>query len=123
MKSYPSILRSIIRAGFLWIVLLVATIAICQAQQNSSPQPNQQNQSSGLTILPSSGPNQTNPPSAPQINVAVNAPAGYLLAANDSVGVEVFGEDDLKTVGRLNGEGNISLPLIGSVRLGGLTVT
>jgi protein involved in polysaccharide export with SLBB domain len=37
--------------------------------------------------------------------------------------VEVFGEDDLRTNGRLNGEGNLSLPLLGSVRLAGLNLT
>lgn len=50
-------------------------------------------------------------------------PAGYVLTANDSVGVEVFGEDDLRTNGRLNPEGNLSLPLLGSVHLAGLTLT
>ena len=116
MTPYPIILRRI-RSAFLWTVLLVATITICQAQTNSSPAPNQ---SSGLTIVPGNAP----APSGPvNVNVAVSAPAGYTLSPNDSIGVEVFGEDDLKTVGRLNAEGNISLPLIGSVRLGGLTVT
>jgi protein involved in polysaccharide export with SLBB domain len=54
---------------------------------------------------------------------AVSAPSGYQLSANDSIAVEVFGEDDLKTAARLNAEGNVSLPLIGSVRLGGLNIT
>jgi polysaccharide export outer membrane protein len=54
---------------------------------------------------------------------AVSAPSGYQLSANDSIAVEVFGEDDLKTAARLNSEGNVSLPLIGSVHLGGLTLT
>lgn len=54
---------------------------------------------------------------------AVSAPSGYQLSSNDAIGVEVFGEDDLKTSARLNGEGNVSLPLIGSVHLGGLTVS
>lgn len=54
---------------------------------------------------------------------SVNAPAGYVLSANDQVAVEVFGEDDLRTNGRLNAEGNLSLPLIGSVHLAGLTLT
>jgi protein involved in polysaccharide export with SLBB domain len=53
----------------------------------------------------------------------VNAPTGYQLSANDAIIVEVFGEDDLRTSARLNGEGNVSLPLIGSVHLGGLTMT
>ena len=54
---------------------------------------------------------------------SVTAPSGYVLSANDQVAVEVFGEDDLRTNGRLNGEGNLSLPLLGSVHLGGLTLT
>jgi polysaccharide export outer membrane protein len=45
------------------------------------------------------------------------------LSANDYVGVEVFGEDDLRTNGRLNPEGNLSVPLLGSVHLAGLTLT
>src|SRR4029450_7717502 len=49
----------------------------------------------------------------------VSAPAGYVLTPNDYVGVEVFGEDDLRTNGRLNPEGNLSVPLLGSVHLGG----
>jgi protein involved in polysaccharide export with SLBB domain len=61
-------------------------------------------------------------PSGPLAS-AVSAPTGYQLNPNDSIGVEVFGEDDLKTVSRLNGEGNVSLPLIGPVHLGGLTLT
>ena len=37
--------------------------------------------------------------------------------------VEVFGEEDLRTNGRLNGEGNLSVPLLGSIHLAGLTLT
>lgn len=59
-------------------------------------------------------------PSGPE---SISAPSGYQLGANDQVAVEVFGEDDLRTNGRLNAEGNLSLPLLGSVRLGGLTLT
>jgi polysaccharide export outer membrane protein len=53
----------------------------------------------------------------------VSAPAGYILSPNDQVAVEVFGEDDLRTNGRLNAEGNLSLPLLGSIHLAGLTLT
>jgi protein involved in polysaccharide export with SLBB domain len=52
-----------------------------------------------------------------------SVPAGYVLSPNDYVGVEVFGEDDLRTNGRLNPEGNLSVPLLGSVHLAGLTLT
>jgi polysaccharide export outer membrane protein len=45
------------------------------------------------------------------------------LSANDGVAVEVFGEEELRTNGRLSADGNLSLPLLGSVRLAGLTLT
>jgi polysaccharide export outer membrane protein len=96
-------------------MLLVATV--CPAQSNPSPGPSQP--PAGSTLLPAT----TAPGTGPTVNIAVSAPAGYVLSANDSLGIEVFGEDDLKTMGRLNGEGNISLPLLGSVHLGGLTLS
>jgi protein involved in polysaccharide export with SLBB domain len=60
-------------------------------------------------------------PSSP--SGSVSAPPGYVLSANDQVSVEVFGEDDLRTTGRLNPEGNLSVPLLGSIHLAGLTLT
>jgi protein involved in polysaccharide export with SLBB domain len=60
--------------------------------------------------------------SAPAV-AALSAPTGYILSANDQVAVEVFGEEDLRTNGRLNGEGNLSVPLLGSIHLAGLTLT
>ena len=53
---------------------------------------------------------------------SVSAPSGYQLSANDQIAVEVFGEDDLRSVARLSGDGSVSLPLLGVVRLGGLTL-
>jgi polysaccharide export outer membrane protein len=61
--------------------------------------------------------------SAPALNSGASAPAGYILSANDQVAVEVFGEEDLRTNGRLNPEGNLSVPLLGSVHLAGLNLT
>jgi protein involved in polysaccharide export with SLBB domain len=60
---------------------------------------------------------------APALNSGATAPLGYILSANDQVSVEVFGEDDLRANGRLNPEGNLSVPLLGSVHLAGLTLT
>jgi protein involved in polysaccharide export with SLBB domain len=60
---------------------------------------------------------------APALNSGATAPVGYILSANDQVSVEVFGEDDLRANGRLNPEGNLSVPLLGSVHLAGLTLT
>jgi polysaccharide export outer membrane protein len=56
-------------------------------------------------------------------NNGASAPPGYILSTNDQVSVEVFGEEDLRTSGRLNPEGNVSVPLLGSVHLAGLTLT
>jgi len=67
--------------------------------------------------------NSSSPSAAVPVPPGVNAPSGYILSANDQVAVEVFGEEDLRTNGRLNGEGNLSVPLLGSVHLGGLTLT
>ena len=61
--------------------------------------------------------------SAPISTGGVSAPAGYVLSPTDQVAVEVFGEDDLRTSGRLNPEGNLSVPLLGSIHLAGLTLT
>jgi polysaccharide biosynthesis/export protein len=68
----------------------------------------------------------SNPPatvSSSAFSGGASAPAGYILSPNDQVAVEVFGEDDLRTNGRLNPEGNLSVPLLGSIHLGGLTLT
>ena len=48
--------------------------------------------------------------------------ANYLLAPNDLVSVTVFQEDDLATKARVGTDGTISVPLIGSVRIGGKSV-
>ena len=61
--------------------------------------------------------------SAPTSTGGASAPAGYVLSPNDQVAMEVFGEDDLRTNGRLNPEGNLSVPLLGSIHLAGLTLT
>jgi polysaccharide export outer membrane protein len=65
----------------------------------------------------------SSPAAVAPLSPGVSAPAGYILSPNDQVAVEVFGEEDLRTNGRLNGEGNLSVPLLGSVRLAGLTLT
>jgi protein involved in polysaccharide export with SLBB domain len=61
--------------------------------------------------------------SAPAATGGVSVPAGYILSPNDQVAVEVFGEDDLRISGRLTPEGNLNVPLLGSIHLAGLTPT
>src|SRR4051812_18152605 len=64
-----------------------------------------QNASTSQDSAPARPPSSSSAPaasSAPQV-ATLSAPSGYVLSANDQVAVEVFGEDDLRTNGRLNG--------------------
>lgn len=77
-------------------------------------------------VMPGTGTSQSTGASRTQttaLPAPASAPPGYILTSNDYVSVEVFGEDDLRTSGRLNPEGNLSVPLLGSVHLAGLTLT
>jgi protein involved in polysaccharide export with SLBB domain len=96
--------------------LPVAQTAWAQAMASSPGYPAE---SSSRTT--SASPGSSAPAIAPM--VAVSAPTGYVLSPSDQVGVEVFGEEDLRASGRLNAEGNLSIPLLGSVHLAGLTLS
>jgi protein involved in polysaccharide export with SLBB domain len=62
----------------------------------------------------------TNP--AVTLASAISAPSGYQLTTDDQIAVEIYGEDELRSAVRLNADGAVSLPLLGSVHLGGLTL-
>jgi polysaccharide biosynthesis/export protein len=100
------------------VASIFLSIAAFAQSTNPSDQPRQ--------MLNPSNAVAASPPAAASIpsgaTTAINAPSGYILSPNDQVAVEVFGEEDLRTNGRLNGEGNLSLPLLGSVKLAGLTL-
>jgi len=93
--------------GVLWLAITFALSCLPEflLGQGSVPQPN----------IISSG--------AASSSMTTSAPPGYVLSSNDQVTVEVFGEDDLRTNGRLNPEGNLSVPLLGSIHLAGLNLT
>jgi polysaccharide biosynthesis/export protein len=52
---------------------------------------------------------------------AVPAPSEYKLAAGDSVRITVFQNPDLSIETRIAESGSVSFPLLGTVRIGGLT--
>jgi protein involved in polysaccharide export with SLBB domain len=65
-----------------------------------------------------------------QLAVATPAPGGaafdtneYRLGAGDHVRINVFGQPDLSGIFTVDGAGNLSFPLIGSLRAGGMTAT
>ena len=53
---------------------------------------------------------------------AISAPSDYQLTTDDQIAIEIYGEDELRSAVRLNADGAVSLPLLGSVHLGGLTL-
>ena len=115
-KGRPGLSQSVAAAARFSCSLLFALALLPLGAFAQSPSPAS---NSARNLLPSSPPS-----SGPSVSTnAVTAPSGYVLSANDQVAVEVFGEDDLRTNGRLNAEGNLSLPLLGSVHLAGLTLT
>src|SRR6201987_5124145 len=95
--------------------LLVAALAVLPSILFSQTQKTTSGQSPQSQTSSSSG-------SAPNVST-LSAPTGYILSPNDQVGVEVFGEEDLRTYGRLNGEGTLSVPLLRSIHLAGRTLS
>jgi protein involved in polysaccharide export with SLBB domain len=111
---------------FLSALVLLTSVAVSAAQTAPAGQPAPAAaapappiQIPGVTSQGAAGASRAGAPGAG----GVTAPAGYQLSPNDQIAVEVFGEDDLRTSAQLGGDGAVSLPLLGSVRLGGLTVT
>src|SRR6476646_8204487 len=107
------------RASVFWLALATVVFGLAESQAQSPTAAPES--SAARNLLVPSPPSVSNGPTV--MTNSVNAPSGYVLSANDQVAVEVFGEDDLRTNGRLNGEGNLSLPLLGSVHLAGLSLT
>lgn len=100
----------------LWL-LLGTSLSLGQSSIFDAPRPPAVSQPSAVPAPAAASAN-----AAPAVE-GISVPSGYQLSANDQIAVEVFGEDDLRTSGRLNPEGNLSLPLLGSVHLSGLTLT
>jgi polysaccharide export outer membrane protein len=69
---------------------------------------------------PASSPS-TGPISAPTSSVGVVA-GNYILKPMDVIQVDVFQEPELQVQTRLSADGTVSLPLIGDLNVGGMTV-
>lgn len=65
------------------------------------------------------------PSSTPDVSQATNKKASvdYRLGAGDSIGVQVYQSPDLSVDARVSETGVISYPLVGSLQLGGLTIS
>lgn len=114
--DWPRLILTRIYRYALSIAVLISSATLAPAQ---SPAPGRESSQQSLFSAPSTSSTSSSSATGP---ATVSAPSGYVLSPNDQVAVEVFGEEDLRTNGRLNGEGNLSLPLLGSVHLAGLTL-
>ena len=96
--------------------------ALLQAQSPGSTSASGQNDSASRNASSGNSSSSNSSNAAPSV-ATLSAPSGYILSPNDQVAVEVFGEEDLRTNGRLNGEGNLSVPLLGSIHMAGLNLS
>jgi len=71
-------------------------------------------------LMPVSAFCQAPSPSAPAANTVI---AAYELGSGDRIRLTVYGEADLSGEFAVNGEGVVSLPLIGNVKAAGMTVS
>ena len=60
-------------------------------------------------------------PASPAANTTA-ASGDYILASADAVEMSVFHQPDLTTQARIAGDGSVQFPLIGEVKIGGLTL-
>lgn len=61
-------------------------------------------------------------PAATGVSKPVALAGGYVIVPNDVIWLKVYQEDDLETKAKVTREGTITLPLLGQVSVGGLTV-
>ena len=91
---------------------LIATVGLCAGLCTA---PALQAQATA-TVAPNAGIAAASSPAA-------NAPAEYRLGAGDTVRISVYQNPDLALESRLTEAGIVSFPLLGNIRLGGLSVT
>jgi polysaccharide export outer membrane protein len=115
MQSISSLLSHLLNLAVLGSIagLLPATLA-----QNSAPLPNSTHQEDATTEPSRIVPRPLS--GSPEQN---NAPSALVIGPGDEVEVTVYGAPDLSQHSRVNSSGNISMPLIGHVRLTGLSST
>ena len=101
-------------------------IAPLRAQTNRSDANGPNGAGSPVSALPGSTKSAGSSGSSNSVIVlaasAISAPSDYQLTTDDQIAIEVYGEEELRSVVRLNADGAVSLPLLGSVHLAGLTL-
>jgi len=77
-------------------------------------------------VAPASAPTPVTPSrstsSASSGGVGIAVDSSYVLQKNDQIRITVFGEDDMTTETHISKTGNIAVPLIGSLKVDGMTI-
>lgn len=76
-----------------------------------------------LALAASAQNNQTLPGTGPAGGAGAQVQQDYRLGAGDSIGVQVYQSPDLSVDARVSETGVISYPLVGTLQLGGLTIS
>lgn len=76
---------------------------------------------SAATASSSSSAATSSNPASPAANTTA-ASGDYILASADAVEMSVFHQPDLTTQARIAGDGSVQFPLIGEIKIGGLTL-
>lgn len=104
-----------LQAGLLAVFLL--GMAHVQAQTDQAPAPSG---TEGTAPSEATAPAPRGPTAASSDAMASST---YRLQPYDLIDVDIYSEEDLHKPARLGADGTVLLPLVGSVKVGGLTVT
>jgi len=77
---------------------------------------------SGCAVSPSPVISVTESVNPPEESSAYSPVSEYRLGSGDKIKLTVYGEDDLSGDFEISGNGSLSLPLVGQVQAGGMTV-
>jgi len=115
----PRILNLLSNCSYLLVLLGVAVLLQVSSAQNSTPAQNAPPQQdpkepSGSVSVPSRHSSEQKEPEQTDSSALV-------LGPGDEVDISVYGAPDLSGHTRVSSDGNISMPLVGNIRVGGMT--
>ena len=118
MQSIPKTLHHCLRWVLIFCVVSLLHRATAQSETPQSPEHQSVSQTaplqeSGTVAAPVTAPSEK--------VVSKNFSTALVLGTGDELEVTVYGAPDLSTHARVSGDGNISMPLVGYIRVAGLT--
>lgn len=105
----------------LLVSLLMCLLSSGQAQ-DASLGGSSSSDGSGGSGMAGAGPSRPNNGSSGISGVGIIVGENYVLKPSDVISVEIYQEEDLNKSVRIEGDGSVALPLIGKVKVAGMTV-